>query len=275
MRTIVHLSDLHFGREDPTLLDPLAAAVEEAQPHVVVVSGDLTQRARPAQFRRARCFLERLPLPQLVVPGNHDVPLYDVLGRLVRPLERFRRHVSDDLEPAWRDDEVVIVGVSTARARTLTRGRIGLAQIAAIRGWFEAAGPEAVRVLVTHHPLDLPAARSARHLAGRAELAVSELARSRVDLLLAGHLHTSHAGSTVERHRLAGRAAVFVQAATSCSTRLRGEANGFNVLRVAADDIAVEHHAFDSATSSFAVRARERFRRGVEGWERVAGAARG
>jgi 3',5'-cyclic AMP phosphodiesterase CpdA len=273
VRTIVQLSDLHFGREDPALLEPLVAAVRAAQPAVLVVSGDLTQRARRAQFRRARRFLDRLPTPQVVVPGNHDVPLFDVLRRLVVPHGRFQRHVATDLAPAWRDDEMAIVGVNSAHRRAIVRGRVTGAQMAAARRLFDEAPATAVRVLVTHHPLALPLATSARRHAVRDRHAATELAECRIDLLLAGHLHTSHAGATAARERIGDRVAVFAQAGTSLSTRRRGEANAFNVLRVARDEIAIEHQAFDPGRGTFGTVVRECFRRGIAGWQRATDAA--
>ncbi|MEJ7616545.1 MAG: metallophosphoesterase [Pyrinomonadaceae bacterium] len=102
MRTLIHLSDVHFGRVDYSLIDPLVKFVNELRPHVVVVSGDLTQRARAAQFKEARAFLDRLPKPQVVVPGNHDVPLYNVFARFLKPLDNYRRYISDDLLPSMR-----------------------------------------------------------------------------------------------------------------------------------------------------------------------------
>src|SRR5947209_17508821 len=116
MRKIVHLSDLHFGRVDDRMVGPLAEAVRDAGPSVVVVSGDLTQRARSRQFQEARAFLDSLPHPQVVVPGNHDVPLWDVLARFRAPLEKFRRYISDDLEPFYEDGEMVVAGLNTARS---------------------------------------------------------------------------------------------------------------------------------------------------------------
>src|SRR5438128_266924 len=129
MKKIVHLSDLHFGRVDAALVEPLVRAVAGAAPDLIVVSGDLTQRARSSQFREARAFLGRLPRPQVVVPGNHDVPLYDVVERFRRPLEKFRRHITDDLEPFYEDDEMVVAGVNTARSLTRKYGRVNSRQV--------------------------------------------------------------------------------------------------------------------------------------------------
>src|SRR4030088_1366836 len=155
MRTLVHLSDLHFGRVDEQLIDPLISAVTEINPDLVAVSGDLTQRARSHQFREARAFLDALPQPQIVVPGNHDVPLHNVLTRFMRPLEKYKRYITDDLHPVYQDDEIV-VGVNTARSLTIKGGRINENQLAHIREKFCGSDDELVKTVVTHHPFDLP-----------------------------------------------------------------------------------------------------------------------
>src|SRR4051794_5611299 len=110
MRTIVHLSDLHFGRVDPLVVDALRGTVNTLAPDLVVVSGDFTQRARGKQFRKARAFIEALPRPQLVIPGNHDVPMHNVFARFFNPLGRYRKHITTDLQPTYEDDEVVVIG---------------------------------------------------------------------------------------------------------------------------------------------------------------------
>ena len=130
MRTIVHLSDLHFGRLDPRLVQPLLAAIRDLSPELVAISGDLTQRARRTQFAEARSFIQALELPHLVVPGNHDVPLYDIARRFLRPLARYREFVADDLEPSV-DDEIAVIGLNSARSLTFGRGRLNARQISA------------------------------------------------------------------------------------------------------------------------------------------------
>ena len=124
MRTIIHLSDLHFGRVDQTLLGPLRDLIHSIAPNVVVISGDLTQRAKSEQFEEARAFLDTLPGPQIVVPGNHDISLYNVFRRFVKPLARYKRYITDELEPVFIDDEIAVVGVNTARSLTIKDGRI-------------------------------------------------------------------------------------------------------------------------------------------------------
>jgi len=116
VRTIVHLSDLHFGRIDPSLLEPLRRAVTDSQPDLTVISGDFTQRARRSQFAAAREFLDSLKMTTLVVPGNHDIPLFDVVERFAAPLTRYRQFIAAELEPEYEDDEMIVIGVNTARA---------------------------------------------------------------------------------------------------------------------------------------------------------------
>src|SRR5882724_9222854 len=156
MRTLVHLSDLHFGRVDEQLIGPLIAAVTEANPDLVAVSGDLTQRARSHQFREARAFLDSLPQPQIVVPGNHDVPLHNPFSRFLQPLDKYRRFITDDLQPVYVDDEIAVVGISTARSLTIKGGRINEAQVERVKEILCSHSEAVIKAIVTHHPFDLP-----------------------------------------------------------------------------------------------------------------------
>lgn len=265
MRTIVHLSDLHFGRLDQRLVAPLLTTINAIAPDLVAISGDLTQRARESQFADARRFLESVRFPQLVVPGNHDVPLYDLGRRFFRPFARYQRMIARDLEPVHVDSEVVAVGLNSARSLTFGRGRLNNGQIGRAVERLRGLPPSLIKVIVTHHPFDLPADYASEHLVGRAKLAMGQLASVGADLFLAGHLHVSHIGHTAERYKIAGHSALVVQAGT-LSTRQRGEANAFNVLRVERPRIIVARHTWDNNRQAFVDSSTRVFRHAASGW---------
>lgn len=269
MRTLVHLSDLHFGRVDQNLIAPLLAAVSEIKPDLVAVSGDLTQRARSQEFRDSRAFLDKLPQPQIVVPGNHDVPLHNLFTRFLQPLEKYRRYITEDLEPFFADEEIAVVGLNTARSLTIKGGRINELQIARVRERLCPFRDEVVKVVVTHHPFDLPAGHHERDLVGRARMAMTSMAECGADLFLAGHLHISHTSHTAQRYKIRGHSALVVQAGTASSTRGRGETNSFNVVRLNHPEIAVERFVWQPEESRFAFASVENFRHTADGWVRV------
>lgn len=270
MRTLVHLSDIHFGAVDCTLIDPLVAQIVQIKPHVVVVSGDLTQRARASQFREARRFLDRLPKPQIVVPGNHDVPLYNIFARFFHPLRNFQRYITDDLEPLYADDEIAVAGINTARSLTFKGGRINEEQIANARDRLCSLGAAVKKVIATHHPFDIPADHGEHELVGRARAAMEMFAKCGADLLLAGHLHVSHTESTAERYRISGFSAIVVQAGTATSKRERGESNSFNVIHIDDRHIAVERWTWQREQGVFARCDTDRYEQPGETWNRVA-----
>jgi 3',5'-cyclic AMP phosphodiesterase CpdA len=265
MRTIVHLSDLHFGRLDAALLGPLGAAVLAARPDLIAISGDFTQRARRREFRAARAFLETLPAPTLVVPGNHDVPFYDIAARFLTPLSRYRKYISADLEPEYIDEEMIVMGVNTARSLAIGDGRINARQVARIVDRLAGLPALLLRVVVTHHPFDLPPGVHARRLLGRHKMAMTSLAAANADLFLSGHLHLSHISCAAERYQIAGHAALIVQAGT-LSTRSRGEQPSFNVLRLQRPEIDVSRFAWDQGRAAFALVASSRYRHSDRGW---------
>jgi len=235
MTRIVHLSDLHFGAHDESLVEGVDWQVDQLKPDLVVISGDFTQRARTEQFREACAFLEGLRdrgHEVLGVPGNHDVPLYDVLRRFLSPLARYRRFIDETLCPFIELPGVAVLGINTARSLTFKDGRISHDQVDFIRETFSRTPSEAFRVLVTHHPLfALRIGEEVERAIGRQELALDAVEESGVDMLLAGHAHhasSQDAGDLVTR---AGGVLV-VQAGTATSTRVREQEQSFNVIDI-------------------------------------------
>jgi len=267
MRTLVHLSDLHFGRVDPAILAPLVQFIGEVKPDVVAVSGDLTQRARTAEFLAAREFLGAIPFPQIVVPGNHDVPLHNIFSRFARTLDRYGRYITADLQPVYADPEVVVAGINTARAFTWKDGRINRGQLDRLRTTLAAEPRDRTRIVVTHHPFDLPAGASGR-VVGRSRLAMKTLAECRVDLFLAGHFHIADTSQTAKRYKMAGYSAIIVSAGTSTSTRGRGQPNSLNVIQIDRPNLTIERRAWRPSSGVFDVLSIELFQQTVEGWIR-------
>jgi len=232
MRTIAHISDLHFGRIDLRVCEALLADLESLAPSLVAVSGDLTQRARRREFAAARAFLARLSAPTLCVPGNHDVPLYDVMRRFASPLARYRRYITSDLSPLYLDDEMAVLGINTARSLTFSGGRISVEQIAHAKRHLCAIAPDRVKAVVTHHQFLAAPGDPTPDLVGRAPDALRALEACGVELLLAGHAHVAYTGDVRSAHVAVQRSILVVQAGTATSTRTRSEANSYNVVTV-------------------------------------------
>jgi 3',5'-cyclic AMP phosphodiesterase CpdA len=268
MRTVVHISDLHFGRVDPTIVKRLLDFIRETTPDLVAISGDLTQRARTPEFQSARRFLDKIPSPKIVVAGNHDVPLHDLFSRFLRKLDRYRFHISCDLEPFYQDSEIAVSGVNTARAFTWKNGRINRQQLEKLRTRFANVPVTNVKIVVTHHPFDLPEGVRGDRVVGRARLAMKTLAECRVDLLLAGHSHYAATGHTATRYRIENYSALFVSSGTTTSTRGRGEPNSLNVIRIEGPNVTIARQTWRPERGVFDLFSTERFSRAENGWRR-------
>ena len=247
MPRLVHLSDLHFGAHDNKLVAAVEQSVDELKPDLVVVSGDFTQRAKTEQFKEACEFLGRLQHSGhevLGVPGNHDVPLYDVLRRFLSPLARYRRFIDDNLCPFVELPGVAVLGINTARSLTFKDGRINEDQVEFIRETFSKSPPNAFRILVTHHPMfALQVGDEITPAIGRQELALDAIQDAGVDMLLAGHNHHADSYSAADLVTRAGGALV-VQAGTATSTRVRHQEQSFNTIDVAEASVTITVNAW-------------------------------
>ena len=273
MPRLIHLSDLHFGAHEPKLVEAVESRIHEAKPDLVVISGDFTQRARTEQFKEACRFMTRLKdagHEVLGVPGNHDVPLYDVLRRFLSPLTRYKRYIDGTLCPFHELDGAAVLGINTARSLTFKDGRLSTEQIEFIQSTFAKARPKP-RILVTHHPLfALPVddGQALGKAIGRQELALDAIAEAGVDLLLAGH---NHRASTHSARDLATRAgpALVIQAGTATSTRLRDEEQSFNLIEVGPGEVVLTVEAWGG--DAFVPRDAGRFVRSGKHWESATG----
>lgn len=247
MKSIVHLSDLHFGTEDKTVLAALLAdldGVTAPKPTLVAISGDLTQRARAKQFQAARNFLDSLLIPYIVVPGNHDVPLYDLFSRFLRPLELYQQYITNDLTPVFMEDELVVMGITTAHGLTHKHGRVTKEMVDEVCRKLSAS-TAAWKVLVAHHPFVIPHGVHDRPVKG-ADFAMPQFESCGLDVILGGHLHVSHASDNAG-FRSEDKKVICVAAGTAISTRLRGEANSYNRLSIEGEVLTVYHRTWNGS----------------------------
>jgi len=272
MTRLIHLSDLHFGAHDPVLVDAVEARVHEVDPDLVVISGDFTQRARTEQFQEACRFLERLREgghEVLAVPGNHDVPLYDVLRRFLSPLTRYMRYIDDTLCPLQEIPGATVLGINTARSLTFKDGRISHEQIDFIRETFDRTDSNSARIVVTHHPLfALPLGEGLAPAVGRSELALDAMADAGVDLLLAGHNHQHSIHNARDLVTRAGPALV-VQAGTATSVRLREQQQSFNRIEIDGPSVTVVVETWKG--TQFGAEDAQRYERQGDHWRIASG----
>jgi 3',5'-cyclic AMP phosphodiesterase CpdA len=246
MKSIAHISDLHFGVENRAVADCLLRELTALAPSLVVVSGDLTQRARRKEFEAAAAFLESVSFPKIVVPGNHDIPLYDVARRFISPLKRYQSYISNELNPWFADEEIAVLGLNTARSLTWKSGRISRPQIELIRERFCRLPERQYRILVTHHPFIPPPGEpeAGIDLVGGARDALLVLDECQVDLLLAGHLHHGYTGEVRSFYPATRRSMIVAQAGTAISRRLREQPTAYNQITIDGDQLRISMRAW-------------------------------
>ena len=253
MSILLQISDTHFGTEQAPVVDALAALALQQRPDLLVLSGDITQRARPAQFQAACRFMHGLGAPVLAIPGNHDIPLFDLWARLRSPYARYRKAFGDDLEPVHRSPGLLVVGVNTTRAWRHHRGEVSAQQVDRVAQCLQSAQVSQLRVVVVHQPAAVTRAEDIpNRLRGHAA-ALQRWAAAGADLVMGGHIHLPY---VLPVDGLA-RPLWVVQAGTAVSSRVRsGMPNSVNLVRwgehAAPGCCLVEQWDFSAADRAFA-----------------------
>jgi 3',5'-cyclic AMP phosphodiesterase CpdA len=267
LRKIVHISDIHFGVARKTRIRPLIEAIHRAEPDLTIVSGDLVQWGFPREFRQARWFLEHLPRPMIVVPGNHDVPMSNPLVRFLAPNHRFQKYIAKELNPFYLDNEIAVQGINTAHAWTMRNGKLTREHMKLIEERMCPLPDEITKIVVMHHPIDQAIEMNDKTLVKYARKSMDTLSRCGADLFLSGHMHIGYSGSTQKRYTISGYAALVVQAGTAISAREReGEPNSFNVIYVEHPKIQVDRYWFDVIETQYKLYATESFEHTKDGW---------
>lgn len=233
MSVLLHISDTHFGTEEPPVAQALRALSREHEPQVLVLSGDITQRARRAQFAAARAFCDSLAIPRmLALPGNHDIPLYNVFARMFFPYAGYTAAFGDELEPVLTLDDLLVIGVNTTRVHRHKDGEVSPGQVARVERLLRQAAPGQLRVVVTHQPACVMRPEDEKDRLRGGEAALQAWSAAGADLVLGGHIHLPYVSDQCARARSAPRPTYCIQAGTAVSHRVRhGTPNSVNLIR--------------------------------------------
>ncbi len=262
--TLMHISDLHAGSPfNPRVADQLAREAHDLHPDLLVISGDLVQRADfPAQWATITEYLRILPEPRLIIPGNHDVPLFNPLARLFRPLDVYRRYITPDLNPVFERPGLAVVGGNSAHGLTVDGGYVSRAQRETMERAF-ARWPDGVcKVAVLHHGVVRPPGCERRSIIRNADDVIRMLDRSGVELLLCGHHHVAYVGTTRDVRPDLQHGTIIVQSGTSTSRRVRhGEhgRNSYNVITIEDGVIRIRQHLYREDTRRYVASAEHVF----------------
>jgi 3',5'-cyclic AMP phosphodiesterase CpdA len=247
MRTIAHISDLHFGTEIPEVVEALLEDINSLKPSIVIASGDLTQRAKSEQYMQAADFLKKLDFPKIVIPGNHDISLYNLVRRFFQPLKRFRRYIHDEPVPYYIDKEIAVMGINSAHSLTFKSGRITDEQIQLIRDKLCHLAPGVNKVLVVHHNIIQTPGKTSQDIIEKAEQLWEEIDVCDIDLILAGHVHTAYTAFIKASNPESGTA-VLASAGTAFSSRKRGEPNSYNFIVFDGNHMTITRKDFTGKT---------------------------
>ena len=257
MLRILHGSDLQMGRPfRPRAAKALRQLAFEIDPNLIVISGDLTQRAKVHEFQAAWTFLEELPqVPLIVTPGNHDVPLYRFWERLLVPYRSWNRTIPHDLDSVTVIPGATVVALNSASQwSAIVGGRLTQAQLRFARQCFDSEPTEGIRVLVTHHHFVCKSAGGGGRPIPTAPLIINQIEEMEVDVVLSGHLHRMQVA--MSRDVVPGKnlGVPLITAGTATSRRGRGEeegTNSVNVLDVTEDQIKVTPYLLRNSEQVF------------------------
>lgn len=267
---IVQLSDSHFGTVLPGVKEGLLDSLHELKPDLILFTGDITQRARAKQFKQAHDFVEQLkPIPAICVPGNHDIPLWNIFVRLFDPYRGFRKYFKYRLEKDYMQGDIVITGLNSTSRWRHVQGSLNLKRVE--KRLRDKLLPSKVHIVAFHHPMDCIKPQDEKNLLTNHKQTIEVMSRNGVDLILGGHIHDPYATLSGVRYPEVERNIILGVAGTCLSWRTRkGAPNSFNMIEV--DTLAepkLTITRYDQQEDKlFAEKSVHKFKRNLEnGWE--------
>ena len=243
---ILHLSDLHFGTETADTVETLIGLITDISPDLAIISGDFTQINARKEYETARELINALPCPLLSVPGNHDVPPFNLANRFLRPFKRYQRYISKELNPVHENETALIVGINSARRIVphwnWANGAVSGWQREHLQQTFDLPeGDKRWRIVTMHHPIHKVSEMPINVTVFGRKRTLYTLNKLNVDLVLTGHVH--HASiSTIGTPEYQ---TVYLSAATALSSRQRGQANGFNLIELKDTEMVIDSYVLD------------------------------
>lgn len=257
MSLILHLSDTHFGTEQPEVTAALLQLAQEVRPDIAILTGDVTQRARRGQFTAARSFIHALTAPvKLVIPGNHDIPLFNLAARIFNPYGNYRRAFGMELEPQFSNEDVLLIGVNTTRPWRHKDGEVSVQQIESVSQRLQQAPSGQLRIVAVHQPVFVERDIDKANLLHGHQAAIKAWAEAGADLILSGHIHLAYMRNLAMQMQEARRPMWNISAGTAVSKRVReGQSNSVNLIRydpkLTPKAYQVERMDFDVTSSRF------------------------
>lgn len=249
-KLLVHISDLHFGKINSNVLDSLIATINTQKVSCVVVTGDLTQRARSHQFLAALDFLKKVKAPVLSVPGNHDVPLYNLIQRFFTPFKKYNKYIKPFSSSIYMDEHMLIAGITTNNIYTVKEGKISEKEIEHLEKTFKD-NPREIRIIACHHPVFKPNPKAYN------ETLFHRMMALKPHLILSGHDHQSSIEYIDDTNK---NFPLLVNAGTATSTRTRKEANSINFVEINGSDIIIKNYVFEN--NQFEIKTTQTFKLG-------------
>ncbi len=244
MKKIIHISDLHFGMQDNKIAKILLTDINNYKPDLVVISGDLTQRAKSGQYEIASDFLAEIKCPYIAVPGNHDISLWNIFRRFFNPLKRFKKYITEQEFPTYTDENMIVVGVNSARSLTLISGRISNKQIEYLKNLFCKISEPIFKAIVIHHNLIPSDSIRSHKLMGRSSKFISQLKDCGINMIFSGHIHQYYSVD-VNKHYKDADSIILAQAVTAISSRTSREKNSYNHIELNKDSITIKVMEYD------------------------------